>query len=226
MSKAFLLVGSPKGTKSSSRVLGTYLASKLAAGGMETSEMIVGRALRSGEDLERMLAEADAADVLVVAFPLYVDSLPGPLTQALEAIADRRKVRGAERATEREPKLLAVVNCGFPETLQNEPAVAIMKKFAAEAGFHWAGGLALGMGGAVSGSGLEKRGGMVRNVVKALDLTAEALLKGADAPAEAVELMARPLIPKWLYFAMANMGWKQQARKHGVRRQMRARPYA
>ena len=84
----------------------------------------------------------------------------------------------------------------------------------------------MGMGGAVSAKPLERLGGMVRNVVKALDLTAEALLTGADLPDEATKLMSKPITPKWLYFIFANLGWKRQATKHGVRGQLHARPYA
>jgi len=229
MSQAFLLVGSPKGTKSSSRVLGGYLMSKLAAGGMAVGEMSVGRALHSEEEMGRLLAEVEAAEIIVVAFPLYVDQLPAPLVGALETIAEKRTAateRGSEAEARPRQKILAIVNCGFPESFQNEPAVATMRQFAKQAGFHWAGGLALGMGGAVSAKPLEKLGGRVRNVVKALDLTAEALLRDADVPDEAKELMAKPLIPKRLYYVFANLGWKRQARKHGVHGQLRARPYA
>jgi hypothetical protein len=83
----------------------------------------------------------------------------------------------------------------------------------------------MGMGGAVGGRSLEKAGGTVRNTVRALDIAAASLVKGENVPQEAVDLMAKPAIPKWLYLLMANRGMKSQAKKHGVRKQVYARPY-
>lgn len=40
---------------------------------------------------------------------------------------------------------------------------------------------------------------MVRNVTKSLDLTAAALAEDRSLPQEAVNLMARPIIPFWTY---------------------------
>jgi hypothetical protein len=229
--RAFLLVGSPKGTKSSSYSMGSYLIRKLETGGLATESMSAGQALYSKENTDRMLDAVDAADLVVVAFPLYVDQLPA----AVELIAERRRQRAERPSNPAEPegssletrpqKLMAIVNCGFPEAYQNQPAVDIMRKFATETGFSWAGALALSMGGAVSQTPLEKGGGKVRNVVKALDLAADSLVAGGDVPPEAVSLMARPVIPRWLYCAFANIGWRQQAKQHGVRKKIFSRPY-
>jgi hypothetical protein len=83
----------------------------------------------------------------------------------------------------------------------------------------------MGMGGAVAGKSLDKAGGMVRNVVKALDLSASALLRNEDIPLEAQELMGKPLMPRWFYLFMANSGWKRTLKKHGTEEQAYARPY-
>ncbi|MBM3306538.1 MAG: hypothetical protein FJY79_11460 [Candidatus Aminicenantes bacterium] len=227
MRKALLLVGSPRGAKSASRMLGGYLMGKLEAGGMETAEMTAAAALQSTENQHRTHKAVDAAELVVVAFPLYVDGLPAPLVQALELIADRRKgsLPASPVAGPRVQRVAAVVQCGFPEARQNEAALAIVRQFAKEAGFEWAGGLAMGMGGAVTGKPLDKAGGMVRNVVKALDLAAAALLEGRDIPEEAAALMGKRLMPTWLYTFMGNRGMKRSAKKHGVLKRANARPY-
>jgi hypothetical protein len=95
-----------------------------------------------------------------------------------------------------------------------------------ETGYEWMGGLALGMGGAIDGKPLTKMGRMVKHILRALDLTAAAADRGQPVPAEAVDLMAKPLMPRWLYTAVGNRGWKQQAKKNGVRNRINARPYA
>jgi hypothetical protein len=123
----------------------------------------------------------------------------------------------AHRAGEtdiRRPLFVAIANCGFPEAQHNATALAICRQFADDAGLAWAGGLALGEGGAINGQPLAKAGGMVHNVVAALDLAAAALAAGEPVPAEAVALMTRPFIPAWAYMLMGDVGWLVQAGQH------------
>jgi hypothetical protein len=81
------------------------------------------------------------------------------------------------------------------------------------------------MGGAVSSQRLEAQGGMVRNIIKALDLTADALVNNKSVPDEVIRLMAKSLIPKRMYTTMGNLGWQQQAKRYDVRKKLRDRPY-
>lgn len=121
--------------------------------------------------------------------------------------------------------MLAICQSGFPEAHQNQTALAICRCFSREAGFTWAGGLALGGGGAINGQPLEKLGGMMRNVRKALDLAAGALAAGSPVPEEACALIRKPLVPGWIYLLMGNLMWKMQARKNGSSKKMNDRPY-
>ncbi len=219
--KALLFIGSPKGLKSTSYSLGSYLLKKLEAGGMATNALIVGAALHSAKSLVAMHEAVGAADLIIFSFPLYVDQLPAPLIEALEHIAEERKAHPPAKPQ----KIMAIVQCGFPETHQNQPACEIFRQFAKEAGFEWAGALAMGMGGAVGGRPLIKAGGMVRNAVKALDLAAAPLIGGGHVPQEAVDLMAKPTVPKWLYLLFGNWGMKSQAKKHGARKLVYRKPY-
>jgi hypothetical protein len=218
---AFLFVGSPRGLKSTSQALGDALASRLERGGMTVKKMIVGAALHSTEGLAKMHEAVEAADLIIFSFPLYVDQLPAPLIRAAELIAERRRTH----PTVRPQRIMAIIQCGFAETHQNQTARDIMRRFAGEADFGWAGSLLMGMGGAVYGRPLERAGGMVRNVVRALDLTAAALLRGEDVPGEAVKFMGKPFIPKWLYCAFGNWGFRKQAKRHGVREKLYDKPY-
>lgn len=226
--KALLVIGSPKGKTGTSYVLGGALMRRLEARGAEVEEMTVAEALRSTEDQHRLHKAVDAADVIVVSFPLYVDQLPAPLIQALELVADRRKglLGVTPWAGPLVQRIVAIVQCGFPETCQNESAVDIVRLFAGESGFRWAGALAMGSGGAVGGRDLGKAGGMLRGVVKALDLAAASLADGGVVPEEATALMAKPLMPRWLYHQAANWGFRSLLKKHGARKRAYDRPYA
>ena len=83
----------------------------------------------------------------------------------------------------------------------------------------------MGMGGAVEGRLAGKPSGMLRNVVRGLDLAAAALAEGNPIPPEAVEAFGRSLMPTRLYFAVANLNWKRTARKTGRGIDLYARPY-
>lgn len=219
--RALLLVGSAKRPRSTSESLGTYLLERLQERGWETETILLHRALRSGERQAELLAAVDRAGLILLAFPLYVDTLPALATRALERIAAHR--REVEPPDGR--RLVAIANCGFPEPQHNDTALAICRHFAAEMGFEWAGGLSLGGGQAINGRPLPEMGGMVRHVTQALDLAAEALAAGRPVPEEAMELMARQFIPSWLYVLMGGIGWRQQARQHGAQRRLKARPF-
>jgi len=218
---ALLLVGSPKGASSTSNSLGDYLISRLEQLGLTVSKGFIYKLVRKEEGQKELLTKVEEASTIILAFPLYVDCLPAGVIKALEIIADHRKSK-----TNREKQRFAIIiNCGFPETQHNNTAVAICKIFSREVGFEWKGALSLGMGGAIGGRSLEERGGMVRNVIKALDLAAQALAEGEVIPNEAIELFEKKFIPITLYTKMGNLGWNQQAKKYGVRKKIKDQPY-
>jgi hypothetical protein len=193
------------------------LARRFETAGAAAALAPVNRSRRPAEDT-RLLAAVDAADLFMVVTPLYVDSLPYLVTRSLEIIAARRERRPNQR-------LAALVNCGFPEAAQCRTALAILECFARRAGFIWAGGLALGGGASVDGRSLEQLGGMTRHVRAALDQAADALMRGDPVPAAAVAQLAKPMMSAALYTAVANVGWRWQAARHGVRRHLKERPY-
>jgi len=219
--QALLLMGSPKPAGSSSEVLGDYLLGKLLEQGFSGTKIHLHRTLRERESLERMLGLASAAEVVVLTFPTYCDSLPAPVIEALGEIVHHRQSASAEQ----KPRFLAIANCGFPEAIHNRVALACCRHFAEAAGLTWAGGLGLSGGGMLNGEPLRNRKGPVRNVIRALDMTATALAVGKPVPEAAAELIFRPMIPRWLYLAVGNWGWKRQARQFGTSRRLGERPW-
>ena len=121
---------------------------------------------------------------------------------------------------------MTIVNCGFPEAHQTDTAVRICRRFAAEAGFEWAGALAVGAGETIHGQPLDEIKGMARNVIRSLDLAAAALAENKPVPEKAVRLMAKPLIPRWSYLLLGTRGWKKAATRHGTRDRLNNRPYS
>lgn len=218
---SLLLVGSPKGPESTSDALGNYLLDRMHERGVASKHIWVEEGLKTEIGRRTILEEIDAADVVVLAAPLYIDSLPAEVTKTLEMIARER----AQAASPRVPAFVAIVNCGFPESSHNDTALAILKTFAEAARLQWAGGLALGGGASLGGRPLATAPGMFRNVRAALDMAAVELAEGRPVGDEAIALMARKLCPSWLYMLVGGIRWRRQAHQFGARRRMRERPY-
>jgi hypothetical protein len=225
--KAVLLIGSPRGANSASRSLGTRLLDGLGSRGWDVQTHSIYAAFDAPGQEAALLEAALSADLLLFSFPLYVDQLPAPVIRTLDRLAEAHRGRAAAS----KPRLAALVQCGFPETHQNAFALDVMRRFAETEGFDWAGGLALGMGGAASGRPLpEKPAGLLRNVLLALDRAAAALAAGGRIPDEVTALLAKPMMPKKFYFLAANWGWRRQARKNARKSakpvDLKAKPYA
>lgn len=219
--RALIINGSPKRPRSTSDVLGRRLMEGLERRGVETELLQLHRCLTSDSGREGLLAAVERCDLLVLAFPLYVDSLPAPLIRMLELIAAHR--RGA--AEPRHRQLAAIVNCGFPEARHNDVALRICRLFADQCGFEWAGGLALGGGEAINGRPLAAVGGMVRHLPVVLEEAAEALAEGRPIPEDTIRSMRRPLVPARLYTLFGSRRWRRDARRHGAAGRIHDRPY-
>jgi len=77
---------------------------------------------------------------------LYADGLPPLVIKTLEVIFEHGV--GDENKS-----FAAIANCGFPEGMHNDTALAVCRILARQAGFKWVGGLGMGAGPTVS-SGL------------------------------------------------------------------------
>lgn len=219
--RALLLMGSPRGSASASAAITAHLSGLLARRRLQVTTESIHRSLREDPGLERLGAALEAADVAILASPLYVDSLPAPVTEALEVLA-RRPAAGAVPA----PRFAAIVNCGFPEGVHTDTALAICRQWAGAAGLDWIGGMGIGGGGALAGKPLAELGPMAWSITHALALSAESIAGGRTIPDEARRLTRSPALPAWLYRLFGDWGFSQDAKKHGTRKRMGERPYA
>ena len=215
-------MGSPKGENSTSASLGNYLIHKLEEQGLSSERAFIYRLVNRQEKQKELLSLVDNADLIILAFPLYVDSLPAPVIKAMELLNEERALSKSSK----NQGFVVLSNCGFPEASHINTALEICRIFAKESGLDWKGGVAFGGGGAVNGIPLEERGGMVRNVRKGLNIAAEALAKGKAIPQEATDLISKKMMPVGLYKMMGNLGWRFQARKFGARKRMKNKPYS
>jgi NAD(P)H-dependent FMN reductase len=223
--KALLLVGSPRGERSNSNAFGTYLLKKMESYGAEVStEYMVRRANKPG-GLETLASAVDAADVIVIAAPLYIDSIPAYVIRALEHIRDARKAVPAYKRQ----RLFVVVNSGFPEPEHNHIALDMYRLFARETGMEWAGGIPRGWGMAVDRRPLETLGGMTMRLRSGLDEVASALARDEPVPEKAIALAVKPFMPMSLGRLMmifyGKRMWNSQVQDKNVLAHMYDRPY-
>ena len=175
----------------------------------------------SEESIKFLLDAINSALIIILATSLYVDCLPAPVIRAMEIISKERRLT---KENERQ-RMMAIINCGFPEPHHNSTAIEICRIFAKKSGFRWLGGLSLGSGGAIAGKKLTETVRVGRHAIRALDITATALAGNKPIPAEAVSLMAKPSIPTWLYRAVGNYGWRRQAKLSETTGKLYQRPY-
>jgi len=222
MSKVIGLIGSPRGAKSNSVAIADYLLSKLEEQGYETEKILIYPEHRKDPEIKKIMKKLDDVDLVVLVFPLYVDSLPARTTGALELIYKHRKTHKLDS----NQRFLAVCQSGFPESHQNQLALDMCRKFAEMSGFKWIGGLPIGAGAIAGEQKLEDAGGRVHHIRSALDMTAEAVAQNREIPNQAVEMAAKLPIPVWLYRSFGNSGWKRQAKTNGLQtRDLYNRPY-
>ncbi|MCK4663188.1 MAG: flavodoxin family protein [Bacteroidales bacterium] len=230
---AMLIVGSPKIKKrSTSDVFGEYLLEIMKSAGWKTEKLMLKGSLKQEKGQTELCSAVDRSDLIILVFPLYINTLPYLVTKALEVIASHKKVEQMKRPQ----RIFTFVNNGFPEFYQNALALAICRNFADQCGIFWAGALAMGAG-EVLGQGQEltlpKRSGPpVKHVIKALDKAGEALVKESAIPSNIQNLISKPPIPLisfriWRWIMFAGQSWKQQALKNGVSEEkIYAKPYA
>ncbi|MBK1809812.1 hypothetical protein JHL18_04045 [Clostridium sp. YIM B02505] len=84
--------------------------------------------------------EVATSDAIVIAFPLYVDTLPSSVIEFLEALHPFAK------NSTKETKIYAIVNCGFFEGIQTKNAIALIENFCLKTGLIWRFGVGIGAG--------------------------------------------------------------------------------
>ena len=212
ITSAAFLIGSakPKGT-SSSEALARALGERLAHIGVSTSYAFATEFVRDDEPARAAARTLAHADLLVIATPLYVDSLPALATHALELVA-------AERAgVQDEARVVALINCGFPEPEHIRTALRVVRHFAQSASMGFAGGLPLGGGGSIVGKSLDTPGhGAAAHVVQALDAASISLVRFGQVSPEAISAMVERPMPDMMYRLAGDVGFRWAARNAGV----------
>lgn len=149
-------------------------------------------------------------DALVLAFPLYVDSLPSHLLRMLVELEEYMK---AERT--KEIMLYAIVNNGFFEGTQNRIAISILQNWCARTGVRF--GQAIGQGAGEMLQFVEKvpRGhGPMKNLAQAM----EALAANLQSRRSRDSLLLSPKFPRFAWRISGTRFFNSTARQNGLKK--------
>ncbi|MFW6238824.1 MAG: NAD(P)H-dependent oxidoreductase [Halanaerobiales bacterium] len=214
------LTGSTRGKKTASESIVNYLQDVLADEKVEICKYRVYQIYKSENMVEELMTVLGEVDLLLISSPVYVHSLPYPLTFLMEQLADK---------TEQEfwtgKQMLAVIHNGYPEDIQRKASFQICENFAREMGMEWLGAIGFGGSPLIEGRPLEETGGFFKWMRRALDEVGDSIVSGERISAQAREYEEKhfPSLPRWILKILFNLRVKFMARRKGV--DLTARPY-
>lgn len=203
--KLALIEGSPKAGESASGCLLAALKGVLD-GSIQVVEMKLNKA---PVDLYEQISECDS---IVLAFPLYVDSVPAHVISfMLEMMGNVGKPLN----------VYAIANNGFYEGKQTHVALEVVQNWCDRVGYVWRQGLGVGGGGIVQElRGIPLGKGPKANLGKAYEVLAQNIRESGEGE----NMYINPNFPRFFYQQMAHMGWRSSVRKNGVKvREIRMR---
>lgn len=208
--KIGMICGSPRLKDSTSMYLLRALKEKLEKNNEDGTGTEIRICHASGQNTaEPAGKEVYDSDVLILAFPLYVDSIPSNLLGTMHGILN--EIRNKESAERRKPKVYLIVNNGFYDAVQNSIAIDQLWSWCGKCGFEKGYALAVGAGEMAQMSPLGH--GPSVNLGNAVNRLAEDIYKGTTGETVYVE----PNFPRFLYKMAAHSGWRMGAKKNGLK---------
>ncbi len=228
--KLLMLDGSPKVKPGNSNMLGVHLMEGLDSKLFETKQLRIVDFLRGKDQSEELVREVNDCDYMLLTFPLYVDCPPALVIKAMKIIDESRKAEKPEK----DQKMMAISNCGFPEPHQNESALDTCRIFAEKTGFKWMGGIGVaGLTGVVSNDGLKKDvaqaplksfGMKTKNFSKGLDTAAKAISQGEPLTSDGSHILLKQALPPRMYCWVGKRMWRGYAKRNGALEKFNDRP--
>ena len=150
-----------------------------------------------------ILNSIDKSDIIVFAFPLYVDSPTSIMLNFLDYIIDKK--------ISLENKLIyVIVNCGFREGKQNITAVNIMKRWCQKVNATYGSSILIGAGEIV---GKEKYKFISKKAIKDIKFFAN-IVKEKQTHEDIITTM--DLINNKFYCYLANLSWNKKGKINGL----------
>jgi len=215
-----VLNGSPRGPGSNTDALLEAFLGGLHENSRHTHELFHLVAHAQRPRAVQAFADADAA---LLAFPLYVDSMPAPVAEFVELL---RPLCGRPS----NPRLLFLVQSGFPEACHSRPVERWAEKLSRRLGSPYVGTI---VKGGVEGI-RSQPGWMTKPMLDAMRALGRRFGDTGELDGAALTRLAKPerlgLWGRFLFrsFAskLAHAFWNWQLKKNGALAERDARPYA
>ena len=203
--KIALINGSPKKKRSSSATL-LHMFKELIASQHEIAEYHFHSPTLTDQELDQV----SSCDILVFAFPLYVDGIPSHLLNCLSQMELFFKTK-----VQKEMDVYALMNCGFYEARQNSIALEMMKNWSIKSGLKWIRGIGIGGGGAIPMT-LDNSG--EKSIMKETYKAMSELAQKVEVGEQGENLFVNPSIPRIAYKLGGEMGWRKAIKRRGLKR--------
>ncbi len=204
--KIALINGSPKLKKSNSAIMLGILEPLISTGHEITTYHLNKKPLTPEQ-----YSELCRMDVLVIAFPLYVDGIPSHLFRMLVALEEYMK---AER--EQDIYVYALINNGFFEGQQNHIALKIIQHWCSRCGLHFGQGLGQGAGEMM---GFLEKVPVGRGPLKNLGHAMQGLAGNIHSRSVDESLLLSPNFPRFAWkFSATHSFWNATAKKNGLKK--------
>jgi multimeric flavodoxin WrbA len=169
------------------------------------------------DDMDMLRPKIGEADVLVLATPVYVDGMTGPLKNLIDRFIPNAQpffeirnghIRHPGRGETKSGKMVLVSNCGFWEMDNFDPLVFHVKAICKNMNAEFAGALLRPHGPAMKP--MLEIGGLVEDVIEAARDAGRQLVREGKISPETLSTVSRELMPIKDYFNAANLGFQQQ----------------
>jgi multimeric flavodoxin WrbA len=163
------------------------------------------------DDMQPLIAELLSANVVVLATPLYVDGMTGPLKMVMDRLIPmgqptielrEGRCRHPGRSTVNNLKMVLVSNCGFWEVEHFDPLLVHAKAIAQNFNATFAGALLRPHGPAFKAM-LDRHVPVTDVLDAARDAGRQLVETGSIAP-QTLSTISRPLLPRDHYVAIVN----------------------
>jgi len=169
------------------------------------------------DDMDMLRPKLGEADVWVLATPLYVDGITGPLKNLIDRIIPLLQPffelrddhnRHPRRAGTRDGKMVLVSNCGFWEMDNFDALVVHVEAICKNLDIEFAGALLRPHGPALKR--MLEIGGLVEDVIEAAREAGRQLVRDGRISPETLATVSRELMPRDDWIQVANQSFQQQ----------------
>jgi len=182
-----LIQGSPRGRRANTASILAFLAAELAAGGARSETYAVSARGPGPEDLDRLPAQLAAADAVVLAAPVYLDTVPAATQRLFESLS----AHGPGPAL----PLYGIAHSGYFEPVHKLCELRTMRLFCEAVSWSWRGGVGFGGTSPIEGRPLAELGSLTRRLRAGLHAVAADIAAGRPLSEKTVALCSRPPLP-------------------------------